>query len=199
VNTVNWDERYGGAAYVYGTEPNDFLAAVVDRIPMGRILSLAEGEGRNAVFLASRGYDVVAVDASATGLGKAQDLAAARGVRITTMVADLASYLIEPDVWAGIISCYCHLPPLIRVPLHRRVVAGLKPGGVLVLEAFSKEQLGYATGGPQSLEMLMSLEELTQELAGLQFSHAVRLEREVREGSGHTGLASVVQVLGVKP
>lgn len=196
---MDWDERYSEPGFAYGTDPNEFLSSVVDKIPLGKILSLAEGEGRNAVYLASLGYQVTGVDGSEVGLRKAEELANERGVIITTLPADLGSFEIEPEQWDGIIACYCHLPSAIRIPLHRAAVRGLKPGGVFVLEAFSKEQLAYGSGGPQSLDMLMSLNELKQELAGLEFVHAVRIEREVREGSRHTGLASVVQILGVKP
>lgn len=194
---MNWDERYSEPGYSYGTAPNDFLAAVVDRIPKGKILSLAEGEGRNVVYLASLGYEVTGVDGSAVGLRKAEELAAERGVTITTIHADLGEFRIEPEQWDGIIASYCHLPSAIRIPLHQAAVRGLKRGGVFVLEAFSKEQLGYGTGGPQSLDMLMSLDELRQELAGLELVHAFQVEREVREGSRHTGLASVIQLLGI--
>jgi len=196
---MNWDERYSEPGFAYGTAPNDFLVSIVDKIPHGKILSLAEGEGRNAVYLASLGYVVTGVDGSEVGLRKAEELAAERGVAITTIHADLSEFEIEPEQWDGVIACYCHLPSAIRIPLHRAAVKGLKPGGVFVLEAFSKEQLGYGTGGPQSPDMLMSLDDLQQELAGLEFVHAVRIEREVREGSGHTGLASVIQMLGIKP
>ncbi len=196
---MNWDERYSEPGFAYGTTPNDFLASVVGRIPQGKILSLAEGEGRNAVYLASLGYDVTGVDGSAVGLRKAQELAAGRGVAITTIRADLSTFEIEEGDWDGIVACYCHLPSAIRIPLHRAAVRGLRPDGVFVLEAFSKEQLAYDTGGPKSLDMLMSLSELEQELAGLKFVHAVQKEREVREGRGHTGPASVVQILAVKP
>lgn len=195
---MNWDERYSEPGYSYGTAPNEFLASVVDRIPKGKILSLAEGEGRNAIYLASLGYEVTGVDGSAVGLRKAEELAAERGVAITTIHADLGEFQIEPEQWDGIIACYCHLPSAIRIPLHQAVVRGLKHGGVFVLEAFSKEQLSYGTGGPQSLDMLMSLDELKQELAGLEFVYAVQIERVVKEGSGHTGLASVIQLLGIK-
>jgi len=195
---MNWDERYSEPGFDYGTAPNDFLVSIVDKIPHGKILSLAEGEGRNAVYLASQGYEVTGVDGSEVGLHKAEELAAERGVAITTIHADLSGFEIQPEQWDGIIACYCHLPSAIRIPLHRAAVKGLKPGGVFVLEAFSKEQLGYGTGGPQSPDMLMSLDDLQQELAGLEFVHAVRIEREVREGSGHTGLASVIQMLGIK-
>lgn len=196
---MDWDERYSEPGFAYGTEPNEFLVSVVDGIPKGKILSLAEGEGRNAVYLASLGYEVAGVDGSEIGLRKAGELAAERGVAITTIHADLSEFEIEPEQWDGIIACYCHLPSAIRIPLHRAAVRGLKPGGVFVLEAFSKEQLGYGTGGPQSLDMLISLDELKQELAGLEFVHAVQIERTVQEGSRHTGLASVVQVMGIKP
>ncbi|RII28868.1 MAG: SAM-dependent methyltransferase [Geobacter sp.] len=195
---MNWDERYSEPGFAYGTAPNEFLLSVADRIPKGKVLSLAEGEGRNAVYLASLGYEVTGVDGSSVGLGKALELATRRGVTITTVHADLAAFPIEPAYWDGIIAIYCHLPSSIRIPLHQAAVKGLKPGGVFVLEAFSKEQLAYGTGGPQSLDMLMSLDELKQELAGLDFIHAAQMERDVLEGNRHTGMASVVQVLGVK-
>jgi SAM-dependent methyltransferase len=196
---MDWDERYSEPGFAYGTAPNEFLASVVDRIPHGRILSLAEGEGRNAVYLASLGYEVTGVDWSEVGLRKARELAIQRRVAITTVHADLGEFVIDPAQWEGIIAIYCHLPSAIRVPLHQAAVRGLKPGGVFVLEAFSKEQIAYGTGGPQSLDLLMSLEELKRELAGLEFIHVVKMERDVREGSRHAGLASVVQILGVKP
>jgi SAM-dependent methyltransferase len=196
---MNWNERFSEPGFAYGTEPNDYLVSVVDRIPKGRILSLAEGEGRNAVYLASLGYDMTAVDSSSVGLLKAQKLAVERGVNITTIHADLAEFKIKPEQWEGIIAFYCHLPSSIRIPLHQAVVRGLKPGGVFALEAFTKEQIGNDTGGPKSLDMLMSLNELKSECAGLVFIHATELQRDVHEGRGHTGLASVAQILGVKP
>jgi SAM-dependent methyltransferase len=197
---MNWDERYSEPGYTYGTEPNDFLVSVAKALtPGGRILCLAEGEGRNAVYLASLGYEVTGVDGSEVGLRKAQALAAERGVTINTIHADLETFEIGTEQWDGIIACYCHVPSAIRIPLHQAAVCGLKPGGIFILEAFSKDQLAYDTGGPQSLDMLMSLEEIKVELAGLEFRHAVQLEREVREGSRHTGLASVIQIVGIKP
>ena len=196
---MDWDERYRTDGYIYGTLPNQFLESVARRIPVGRVLMLAEGEGRNAVFLASLGYEVTAVDSSAVGLQKAEMLAQDRGVHVTFLQADLADYRIEPDCWDGIVACYCHLPPQLRQSVHRAAVSGLKKGGVFILEAFSKQQINYETGGPKSPDMLMSLSELHTELSGLQFNHGAELEREVREGSGHTGLAAVVQLLGTKP
>jgi SAM-dependent methyltransferase len=197
---MNWDERYSEPGYSYGTEPNDFLASVTDTITHGgRILCLAEGEGRNAVYLGSLGYEVTGVDSSEVGLCKAQALAVERGVTITTIHADLGMFAIVSEQWDGIIACYCHVPSTIRIPLHHAAVRGLKHGGVFVLEAFSQAQLAYGSGGPQSLDMLMSLDEVKRELVGLEFRHALQLEREVYEGSRHTGLASVIQIMGVKP
>jgi SAM-dependent methyltransferase len=194
-----WDERYGKPGYTYGTEPNGFLRLVVDRIPRGRILSLGEGEGRNAVFLARHGYDVLGVDASTVGLTKAQALAAECGVRIRTEVADIRTYLIDPGSWDGIVSIFCHLPQADRHDLHRRVVAGLRPGGVFVLEAYTPKQLEYRTGGPPVRELLVSLDELRADLDRLRLDIAREVEREVHEGRLHVGFGAVVQVLGVKP
>jgi SAM-dependent methyltransferase len=195
---TNWDKRYSESGFVYGTTPNEFLVSVVSSIPQGKILSLAEGEGRNAVYLASKGYQVTGVDGSEVGLRKAAELAAERGVYISLIHADLSQFEIEPEQWDGIIACYCHLPSALRAPLHQAAVRGLKPGGVFVLEAFSKEQLANDTGGPKSLDMLMSLDELKLELAGLDFVCAVQADRNVREGRGHTGQASVIQIMGIK-
>lgn len=195
---MNWDERYACDDYFYGIKPNDFLRSVAGNIPAGKVLMLAEGEGRNAVYLAEQGYEVTAVDNSGVALEKARQLAAERNVCITTIHADLDAFSIEPEAWEGIVSCYCHLPLNLRARLHKKVVAGLKPGGVFILEGFSKEQLAYGTGGPQSIDLLLALQELQQELVGLEFSCAQQIEREVLEGRGHTGLASVVQILGIK-
>ncbi len=194
-----WNERYSSPGYAYGTEPNDFLASVATRIPPGRVLSIADGEGRNGVFLATLGHDVTSVDASAVGLAKAQRLAATRGVHITTIVADLADYAIAPGSWQGIVSVFCHLPPALRQRVHRQVVRGLSPGGLFVLEAYSVRQLLHGTGGPASAELLPTLGALRTELAGLEQLHAVEIEREIHEGVHHDGLSAVVQVIARRP
>jgi len=195
----NWDERYTDPDYVYGTEPNEYLASVIDRIPRGKVLCLCEGEGRNATWLAQQGCDVTAVDASKVGLRKARDLAAARGVEIDTVVSDLAHFDIEPDAWDAIVSIFCHVPPELRARLHRQCVGGLRPGGVLVLEAYTPRQIEYGTGGPPTAELTMHLQALEAELAGLEFLYARELDRDVVEGKFHTGLGAVVQILARKP
>ncbi len=194
-----WNQRFGGAAYLYGTAPNDFVAQVADRIPAGPVLCLAEGEGRNAVFLAGRGHAVTAVDMSAVGLEKAQALAARQGVRITTIVADLATFAIGRGGWSGVVASWAHLPLQLRRRVLGDVVRGLRPGGVIVLEAYTPAQLRYGTGGPKDSDLLMTLAALREELAGLEFEIGREIEREVLEGSGHTGWSAVVQVLARKP
>jgi len=194
-----WDERYNTAEYVYGTEPNEFLAGLVTEIPRGRTLCIAEGEGRNAVFLAEHGHEVVAVDSSAVGLEKAERLASERGVKIETVVVDLAHFDIEPDSWDAVVSIFAHVPADIRIPLHKKIAHGLRGGGMLVLEAYTPKQIELGTGGPAVAEMTMSLDALQQELEGLVLKHAVELERDVVEGRFHTGKGSVVQVVAVKP
>src|SRR6476660_8021130 len=147
-----WDERYSAPGFAYGTEPNDLLASVAGR-------------------LAGLGHEVLAVDQSEVGLAKARRLAEERGVRVQTQQADLGDYPIRPGAWAGIVSIFCHLPPAVRVPVHAAVVRGLRPGGVFVLEAYTPRQLGRGTGGPPDPEMMVSLEDLRNELSGLEFVH----------------------------
>jgi SAM-dependent methyltransferase len=194
-----WDQRYATEHYVYGTEPNAFLAEVADILTPGSALCLAEGEGRNAVFLAGLGHQVLAVDASAVGLAKAERLARERGVNVETRLSDLVDFRIEPAAWDLVVSIFCHVPPVLRRDLHRRVVAGLKPGGRLILEAYTPRQLVLGTGGPPTAEMMMTLAELREELDGLEMSLADELERDVIEGSLHTGRGAVVRILAVKP
>lgn len=193
-----WDERYSADEYVYGEEPNTFLAEMVHYIPGGDVLCLAEGEGRNSVFLAQQGYRVTGVDASAVGMEKARKLAHKRDVTIDTRVCDLAQFDIQPESWDGIVSIFCHVPPALRSRLHRAVVAGLKPGGVLILEAYTPAQLALGTGGPKQAELTMTLDGLLQELEGLTFLHGKEMQRDVTEGRFHTGTGSVVQVVAKK-
>ncbi|MCG5538882.1 cyclopropane-fatty-acyl-phospholipid synthase family protein [Halorhodospira sp. 9622] len=195
-----WDERYADPdEYAYGTQPNTFFASEAWRIPDGPVLFLAEGEGRNAVWLAERGHAVTAVDGSAVGLEKARRLAAERGVEIETVHADLASHPIEPGAWAGIVSIFGHLPPDIRREVHRRAASGLRPGGLFLLEAYTPRQLAYGTGGPPTAEMMMDLAGLRAELPGLELLVGQEIERWVEEGRYHSGLAHVVQVVAQAP
>lgn len=196
-----WDQRYGNAGedYVFGTAPNDFLARVADRIPAGPVLCLAEGEGRNAVFLAKRGHAVTALDQSATGLAKARALAAKEGVPLATVVADLSEYSIPPGAWAGIVAIFMHLPTDLRRLVLGQAAAGLQPGGVFIMESYTPAQLAFGTGGPRDVALLPTLAELRPLLPGLTLGHAQELERGVHEGGGHTGRSAVVQILARRP
>ncbi len=194
-----WDERYADSDYAYGTAPNDFLVEQADCLPQGPVLCLAEGEGRNAVWLAARGHAVTAMEALSVGLEKARRLAAERGVRIESRCSDLAHFEIAPEAWSGIVSIFAHVPPDLRRAVHRRVVEALRPGGVLILEAYTPEQLRFGTGGPPVAELTMDLATLEDELAGLVFEVASEREREVFEGRYHRGPGHVVQIVGRKP
>jgi SAM-dependent methyltransferase len=191
-----WDERYELEGWAFGTEPNDFLRQEAHRIPPGRVLCLGEGEGRNAVFLAEHGYEVVGVDQSQVGMDKAQSLAQERGVFIETVVSSVEDFDLTEGEWQGIISVFFHLPPGLRKRVHEAVVRGLAPGGILILEAFTPKQLEFQTGGPPQAERLLTLSNLEEELLPLDFLVAQEVEREVHEGRMHTGLSSVVQLVG---
>lgn len=193
-----WDERYSGETYAYGKQPNDFLLDTYKQIPPGRVLCLAEGEGRNAVFLAEQGFQVLAVDASSVGMAKAKRLAQEKGVQLQTRVADLNDFVIEPESWDGIVSIFCHLPPDQRRRLHRQVVQGLRPGGVFILEAYTPEQLVYKTGGPPVAELTMRLADVRQEINGLEICHGVERVREIHEGEYHNGAGAVLQLVAVR-
>ncbi|MCP5137857.1 MAG: class I SAM-dependent methyltransferase [Gammaproteobacteria bacterium] len=194
-----WDQRYASSEYVYGTEPNDFLRGQVGLLPRGRVLCLADGEGRNGVWLAQQGFEVTSVDASAVGLAKTRALAASRGVSLTTVHADLAEFDLGTAQWDAVVSIFCHLPPSLRGNVHARVRTALRPGGVVLLEAYTPAQLALATGGPPVAELMMDLAGVNAEFDGLEVLHGLETEREVIEGVGHFGTGAVVQFIARKP
>lgn len=193
-----WDIRFNCEDYVYGTEANDFLKENVQHLPKGKILSLAEGEGRNAVFLAKLGYQVTAVDSSIVGINKAKQLAQLNKVNIEFIHSDLADFKLGEACWDGIISIFCPMSPDFREALHQKVNRGLKKGGVYLVEAYRPEQVHRDTGGGDDATLMQTKETLTQELEGLSFQFLNELEREVIEGKFHTGTGSVVQAIAKK-
>lgn len=193
-----WDERYSSAEYAYGTKPNDFLRDNINALPKGKILCLAEGEGRNAAFISKHGHSVTAVDSSSVGLNKAQKLAHQLNVDIAFIHADLAEYEIGKNQWDGIVSIFCPLLATLRKTIHKNVVQGLKKNGVFLLEAYRPEQLKYGTGGGNSVESMQTASSINEELKGLNFKHLLELDRQVIEGIYHTGNAAVVQAIGIK-
>jgi SAM-dependent methyltransferase len=193
-----WDERYHAAEYAYGVEANDFLRAQAEHIPAGPVLCLAEGEGRNAVFLAARGHAVTAVDFSAEGLRKAERLARERGVRLELIEADLGTLDLGVERWSGIVSIFAHTPPELRRRLHAAIPRALRPGGALVLEAYRPEQLALATGGPRDATWMPTLAELRAELGGLDLVLAQESNREIHEGRFHAGPSATVQLVAIR-
>ncbi len=189
-----WNEVYSGDDYYYGTSPNDFLVEHIGKLS-GRVLSLAEGEGRNAVFMAEQGLEAWAVDGSETGLAKARTLAASRNVSFDTEVVDLNDFVPPVGSIQGAISSFAHLPGAARRQLHQRVEQALQPGGIFLLEGYSQAQLPRSTGGPKNPDMLFSLDELFKDFAHSDMLLGQEIEREVLEGRGHTGVASVVQLI----
>lgn len=198
-----WDSRYANEpGYVFGVEPNGFLVSVAGNLRSeSRILCVAEGEGRNAVFLATGGHQVTAVDQSTVGLTKGRQLAAARGVaeRFTPVVADLRTFDLGREAWDAVVWIFLHLPPGERQTLLQRAVDALKPGGLLILECYTPRQVKWNTGGPvQAPELLLTWDELRSADLGLHTLIGHEVERDVIEGTGHTGRADVVQWLARK-
>ncbi len=194
--TAFWDERYGVGDYVYGREPNDFLVQQAARIVApGPVLSLADGEGRNSVWLARQGLAVTAVDVSTQGLRKANALAREAGVDLVTVAADLTSFEMGEQQWAAIVSVFLHLPPKARADLHARCLRAMRPGGVFIYEAYGAAQLGLGTGGPKEPELLPRLDDLEAEFSGGHIVHRFEGLREVHEGSLHHGTGHVVQLV----
>ncbi|MEY3048427.1 MAG: Tellurite methyltransferase [Bacteroidota bacterium] len=194
-----WNERFGEPGFMYGDQPNDFLKATSSSLkPGGRILCLAEGEGRNAVYLATQGFDVTCVDFSESGLKKTEQLSESHGVSVCTVCADLGLYEIEHEAWDGIVMIFGHFNEGLRASLYKRISAGLKPGGTLLMEVYTKDQLSYGTGGPKSIEYLYDKQEL--EAAFSEFSSVSIQEviREINEGEYHKGLSATVQVIAIK-
>ncbi|WP_432468524.1 class I SAM-dependent methyltransferase [Agarivorans sp. Z349TD_8] len=191
-----WDQIYDTEEYVYGKLPNDFLKSHYDAIPEGKVLLLAEGEGRNAVFLAKLGYSVTAVDISNVAIQKLERLAKENNVVIETICADLATFDLGESKWDGIVSIYCHLPPTLRQDLYSRIELAIKPSGVFLLEGYRPEQLVYKTGGPPVASMMISKETLIKELPKFSFRHLEALDRVVNEGINHHGIGAVIQAIG---
>ena len=224
-----WDTRYsessnGEEEYAFGIEPNDYLKETYDSIfaktastsdtndasktTKKELKVLMLGEGRNAVFLASKEglFDVTAVDISMVGLKKTQKLAQSKGVTVNTIQADLGTYNMGIDQWDIIVSIFCHLPPIIRKKvLYDDIPNALKPNGYFILEGYTPKQLNYKTGGPPIPDMMYTSKILqdafpssSENAVIINTIRNVELIREVVEGKYHTGKAAVIQYLGQK-
>ncbi len=191
-----WNQRFGNDEYAYGRQPNDFLREQAGRLPKeAKILCVGDGEGRNGVFLATLGHHVTSVDYAEQGLRKARRLAEEHKVSIDTVLADLAEYRAQEKSFDAVVSIFCHLPANIRRHLHGDLERILKPAGLFILEAYTPAQLAFGTGGPKDRALLYSLDELREDLAAFDIVVARDVERDVVEGSLHTGRAATVQIV----
>jgi SAM-dependent methyltransferase len=195
-----WEKRFSVPEYVFGTEPNAFLKAQADVLPKsGTALAVADGEGRNGVWLAERGLEVLSIDWSPTAQAKAQELAKARGVTLRSARVDLTAWdwpAAEYDVVAAIFIQF--LTPQERRPAFAGMRKALKPGGLLLIEGYRPEQLNYKTGGPSQVENLYTRALLETEFAGLSELRIVEHDSMTREGAGHVGMAALIDLVGRK-
>jgi SAM-dependent methyltransferase len=192
-----WEGRYAPESYLFGTAPNAFLAAQKARLPKrGRALSVADGEGRNGVWLAEQGLDVVSMDFSATAQIKARALAASRGVSITTQQVDLSTWEWPAGEFDVIVVIFAQ--PLERTRLFAGIKRALKPGGLLLIEGYPPKQLEYGTGGPSDIARLYTREMLE---AGFSDFSDVRIDEydaEIYEGDGHGGMSALIDLIATK-
>ncbi|OSI35536.1 class I SAM-dependent methyltransferase [Neisseria dumasiana] len=195
-----WDERYQTEEYVFGTEPNEFIARIRAYLPtQGNALDLATGEGRNGIFLAQLGLKTEGVDMSVRGLEKAEKLAQQKGVDFTTRMANITEMDMPPEHYAVITSVFCHFSEPERTRTMQRIVHALQPGGLFAGVFYHPDQIAYGTGGPSDPALLGTLEEMQQALSGLEWLVAEHSVREMNEGSRHQGMSSVICLLGKKP
>ena len=188
-----WDARYAAAELVWSAEPNRFVAAEVDGLPPGRALDVACGEGRNAIWLAAKGWRVVAVDFSAVALDKARALAGRAGMEVDWVLADVTSYVPEPGSFDLVVLAYLHLPagPLGTVLAH--AAAAVAPGGVLVLVGHDSTNIADGHGGPQDPSVLYGADDVAAALGpDLVVDKGGRVRRPVPAAGG---LVDAIDVL----
>lgn len=183
---------------MYGTSPNDYFAEVIESMTPGRLLLPAEGEGRNAVFAASLGWEVRAFDYSDAGKSKAMALANEAGVRISYDVLDADTFQCD-GAYDVVALVYAHFDPGVRGPLFDAIIRCLRPGGTLMMEVFGEKQLGKPSGGPKDLQLLYSVEEIRTLLNGLHITELLEKKVHLQEGPLHQGEAEVIRGLARKP
>lgn len=194
-----WETRYAEQGFAYGTEPNAFMVSQQSRFSPGqRVLLIGEGEGRNGVWLARQGLQVTAVDQSEVGLAKAQELAKQNGVSLETICADLTSWVWPEAEYDFVISIFVHFPSSVRRRIHQACLAALKPGGRVIMEAFTPEQLQFSSGGPPVEDMLFQEAEVREDFAGARIEYLESLQTELAEGKYHQGRAAVVRLIAIR-
>ncbi len=195
-----WDEMFAGDEYRYGTAPNRFVREREHIFPVGgRILCIGDGEGRNGVWLAKRGYRVTTIDPSSVGVEKAKRLAEAAGVKVDARVGTWPDCGYDRGTWDGIVLVYVHMLPELRAEAHRAVVDALAPGGLVLLEGFAPRQLQFKSGGPTNPEMLYTVDMLRGDFADLDEEAALELDTWLDEGPGHHSEGAIVRFIASKP
>jgi 2-polyprenyl-3-methyl-5-hydroxy-6-metoxy-1,4-benzoquinol methylase len=193
-----WNARYKEEAFAYGTKPNTFFKENIDKLSAGKILLPAEGEGRNAVYAARQGWDVTAFDFSEEAKNKTLKLAQEHEVSLNYDIMNVADFLSENTIFDAIGLFYAHFPAHLRANFHQKVVQVLKNQGILIFEAFHKNQLNYSSGGSKDLAMLFSVEEVEKEFEGLQILSLDDKIIDLDEGLYHQGKGHVVRMLATK-
>ncbi|MGH3153237.1 MAG: class I SAM-dependent methyltransferase [Streptosporangiaceae bacterium] len=199
MDSQQWDERYASSEFTWSTQPNQFVAAELAGLPLGRALDLAAGEGRNTVWLAERGWHVTAVDFSRVGLEKGRKLSAARGVdqdQVTWIVADLTDYRPEPGRFDLVLIAYAQVSPELRAMMLARAAAAVAPGGTMFVVGHDLTNLTEGAGGPQYPEVLYTPEMITAGMAGLRVLRAERVRRAVQQdGAPATAIDTLVRAI----
>lgn len=196
-----WNRRFAGEEYLFGTEPNVWLRNHASVWPAGgRLLSVADGEGRNSVWLARQGFEVDAFDIAEAGVAKARRLAARAGVQVDFTVADCDSFAWPTARYDGVAAIFVQFAdPPMRERLFRRIVESLKPGGHLVLQGYTPKQLEYGTGGPPFASHLYTASLLRRAFESLEILELREYEDVVREGSGHDGRSALIGMVARRP
>ena len=194
-----WNDRYKSNETVYGHQPNAFFKEQILKLNPGKLLLPAEGEGRNALFAASIGWQVTAFDFSAEAMNKAIHAATLNHLTIDYTIQDIGEIRLPEQTYDAIGIIYVHQQPALRKAFHQQCVKALKPDGVLIFEAFSKQQIKNTSGGPKDISMLHSIETLLDDFEGLHISYSKTEDLFLDEGQFHAGHANVVRVLAAKP
>ncbi len=199
----NWDQRYGETEYAYGKDPNVFFKQWIPKFQPGSILMPGDGEGRNGVYAATLGWEVTSLDLSIEGKRKAMLLARENEVMIDYLVGDLDHLTFDKEHFDAIGLIYAHFPSELKSAFHERLATYLKPGGVVIFEAFSKNHLSFkevdpGVGGPADINMLFSTDEIAKDFSGFEIIKLDEEEDVLNEGKYHNGRSSVIRFVGRK-
>ena len=196
-----WNRRFDTDAYVFGKAPNRWLQEQATAWKPGqRVLCVADGEGRNSVWLAQQGLQVDAFDIAEVGVAKARRLAAEHGVQVSFTVADCDGYDWRPAAYDGIAAIFVQFAdPALRARMFAHMARSLKPGGLLVLQGYTLKQLDYKTGGPGQASHLYSADLLREAFAALDILTLTDYEAELNEGDGHHGMSALIGLVAHKP